>query len=137
MGSVAASTDSNRFAEKSAYSGTECAYAFAHVDKDRKTGVSAETYWPIRRTTVYHRYSVCAGRKRSLWIVIGSAGGSQDLKRQMLDYHAQTSSYRSQPSPFELHLLIQHRHMGNWRPRMRWLADEMFSQVFNPRQFPF
>jgi hypothetical protein len=109
--------------------GTECAYAFSHVDKDRKVGVSADTYWPVRRTAVYHRYSVCPGRKRSVWIVIGSAGGSQDLRKQILDYHAQTTGYKTQPSPFELHLLIQNCHMGNWRPRMRWLADEMFRQV--------
>jgi hypothetical protein len=108
---------------------TECAYAFSHVDKSRKDGVSDDTYWPVRHTTIYHRYSVSQTRRRSIWIIIGSAGGSQDLKKQILDYHAETIRYKNQPSPFELHLLIQHCHMGNWRPRIRWLADAMFSQV--------
>ena len=70
----------------------------------------------------------------SLWIIVGSAGGSEDLRKQILDYHAETICYQTQPSPFELHLLIQHCHMGNWRLKMRWLADELFRQV---RVLPF
>ncbi len=87
----------------------ECAYAFSHVDKERKdenAHVSSDTYWPVRRTVVYHKYSLVKGRKQEIWIVIGSKSGSEDLRKQILDYEAHNIGGKSDPSPFELHLLI-------------------------------
>ena len=115
-------------------------YAFSHVDKEKKdenAHVTPDTYWPVRRTAIYHKYSIVKARKQEIWIIIGSRNGSEDLRKQILDYQARNIGGLSNPSPFELHLLIQHCYMGNWRPRLRWMAEEIWRQVCNaPSKLP-
>ena len=100
----------------------ECAYALKYSELNHR---NPRKPWSIRQTAVYHRYGHQMGLKTSTWVMIAA---SKRTKGRLHRYIKSTQDL-AELNPFEIHLMLLHILLGNWRPYIAHLTEQVTEQV--------